>query len=76
VVQVARVLRVLALVNGKKVSIWKKTKRRAKMLVIAEEADVGTYTHDGLSWFIMTMHYYDYTFYTAVIFHLYSIGYL
>jgi hypothetical protein len=49
VVQVAQVLQVLAPVNGKKVSIWKRTKRKAKMLAIAEEAGVGTYTHDGLS---------------------------
>jgi len=46
------------------------------MLAIAEEAGIGTYTHDGLSsGLFMTMHYYEYTFYIAVIFHLYSMGY-
>jgi len=75
VAQVARVPQVLSPVNDK-VSIWNRIKRKAKMLAIAEEAGIGTYTHDGLSsGLFMTMHYYEYTFYIAVIFHLYSMGY-
>jgi hypothetical protein len=51
VAQVVRVLRVLVPVNGKKVSTLKRTKRRVKMPVVAEEAGVSTYTRWLVLWF-------------------------